>query len=59
LALKAQFAVRAETHEIAVFIVGLPRDKNETGSDVTIPVILPVPDKRVIDEAWRHGRVAR
>ena len=54
---EAEFAVRAETHQIEMFGVGLAVDQDQVGPDVTVPVVLPLPTERVVAMARRERPV--
>ena len=51
--------MRAETHEIEMFGVGLAVDQNQVWPDVAVPVVLPLPAERVVAMARRERPVLR
>jgi hypothetical protein len=54
---EAKLTVRAEAHQIEVFVVRLAVNENEIGPDVAIAMIVPLAGQRMIDIAARQWRV--
>ena len=46
--LKAQFTVRSETHKLQYCDIGLSVNQNQVGLDVTIAVVFPVANQRMV-----------
>ena len=53
----AEFAVRADAHQIEVFGVWLAVDQHQVGADMAVPVVLPLPAQRVVAVARRERPV--
>ena len=49
---KTEFAVGTEAHEIEISGIGLAVDQDQVGSDVAVPMVLPLTGKRVVAMAW-------
>ena len=56
---EAECAVRAEAHQIEVSSVGLAVDQHQVGTEMTVPVILPLPAERVVAVPRRQWPVRR
>lgn len=55
--LKIKFAMGTEAHKFQVVAVGFAVDQNQVWFDVTISMIGPLTDKRVIEFVRRQGLV--
>jgi RPA family protein len=55
---QAKLTVRAETHKLKIFIVGLAVDQHQIGPEMAIAMIDPFPGQGMIDVAAGQGASA-
>ena len=49
---KTEVSVGTEAHEIEMSGIWLAVDEDQVGSDVAVPMVLPLTGKRVVAVAW-------
>ena len=57
--LQTKFAVGSEPHELKSVVVGFSVDQYEVQPDVTVPMVLPFPRKRMVEKTTWKGLVCR